>query len=777
MLNFVNPQKTTVTSIDAIQLVRTVHIIGNKGKRLRINKVVELKKYVIMMKMITDIEIENFRILKNTKINNIGPLLALVGKNNVGKSSVLLALHKLFNSETTDDCDKNNNSFFNKVFLSAKMNDGTKIDYYPRPKDEEIFIQKDGTMGFLSDVLIGPAVNFVYFSTENSFNNDFGEMTVEELINKHKETTQLQSCLQELKKEIYEILELFSLINDLNPLLSIKNEKKKNFLLRLFNCDIDLKFVINEFMGNYFISLRDIHKLIVRKKEIYKYLDKNNIDKKYKTIFDKIFNIIDKFKVDYHDYWQAAYVDEDTKDKMNCFNYTGDSTIITEELKHINYDTKHNRFTDKYGTTWFEEYKERIQEAYFHGSDKITIIDDTFLKKYDYYNLLLFGTAEKIERRAAVLRRDLDEYIQRKIDTNIVNLWEPLLHDIAQNNTVPIRNQGSGVKRLCAIFNHSVKCYRDDSLHNIPTIFAIDEAELSLHPSQQRIFVNILKDLSKHFQILITTHSPYIVNQLDERNVCVLKLKTLKDKSGNTIYHEGNPIKRVSTQVMDNRIIKYQSMAEINYLAFDEPSITYHQELYGQIEVESYGESNGNIIETIWKGDNTIWNTLISEYNCIPNRPFEIKVKNEFTSPDNDGKDKNGKTLYYYVPYCVRNSIDHPGDMNAKWKNNISVVNLSIKMLIIIAKTIQKAENMFLTTSNSTSQDLDDFGYETFKCSGTSISDVHSLVFWVKYQIEHPNECLIKQNRSGQNNPNGEIKNKINFVKAMNDIDPDWLTK
>ena len=198
-------------------------------------------------------------------------------------------------------------------------------------------------------------------------------------------------------------------------------------------------------------------------------------------------------------------------------------------------------------------------------------------------------------------------------------------------------------------------------------------------------------------------------------------------------------------------------------------------------KVECMGESNGNkigdIIDTIWKGDDTVWNALISEYNCISNRPFEIKVKNEFSSPDNDGKDKNGNTLYYYVPYCVRNAIDHPGDMNKQWKNNISVVDLSIKMLIEIYKAVEKAESSFLPTINSKTSDLDDYGHETFKCSGASISDEHSLVYWVKYQIEHPSERLIKQNRQGIDCKNGEIKNKINFVNAMNDIDPDWLTK
>ena len=44
------------------------------------------------------------------------------------------------------------------------------------------------------------------------------------------------------------------------------------------------------------------------------------------------------------------------------------------------------------------------------------------------------------------------------------------------------------------------------------------------------------------------------------------------------------------------RILNYPSLSEISYIAFDVASIDYHQELYGKIEIDWFGESNGKKI-------------------------------------------------------------------------------------------------------------------------------------------------------------------------------------
>ena len=52
------------------------------------------------MKLITEIEIENFRSIKKCKITDIKDFNSLFGLNNSGKSNILRALNLFFNNET-----------------------------------------------------------------------------------------------------------------------------------------------------------------------------------------------------------------------------------------------------------------------------------------------------------------------------------------------------------------------------------------------------------------------------------------------------------------------------------------------------------------------------------------------------------------------------------------------------------------------------------------------------------------------------------------------------
>ena len=445
------------------------------------------------------------------------------------------------------------------------------------------------------------------------------------------------------------------------------------------------------------------------------------------------------------------FADDNTQKVLLSFKATGDSTDIIEHNEVSGNAYYYERFSE-YDSSWFVDIQNKIMNTYFHGYKEITVIDDTFLKKYEYYDFLLYYSAEDIVDKSVTILSDLDEYINRKTDIHIVDLWETILLDIANNNTIPIRNQGSGIKRLCAIFDFSVKCYRDDSFRNIPTIFAIDEAELSLHPSQQRIFVNILKDLSKNFQIIITTHSPYIVNELDEKSVCLLKLVPPKDANGHFLTDvNGNPIETVTTKAINNRIINYPSMAEINYLAFDEPSMTYHQELFCHIEIEWGGQSNGSIIKGILETMNNI--------SSFKNRIDAILPPNTITSPDFEPSDTLSdkylslldnrfyredklKMAHDCICRCVRDSIDHTSTKNYKWKYD-KIVELSLKILVIVAEYFAKAKEVLKNYSLTDAASLLDSGSnKNFTIDGDS--NKHTLNYCCWYFLNHPNTIIKK---------------------------------
>lgn len=338
-----------------------------------------------------------------------------------------------------------------------------------------------------------------------------------------------------------------------------------------------------------------------------------------------------------------------------------------------------------------DEVNNLLKDLNFRDFSTDTIV---FLQNYNYYNLIETNNIGQLNTLKSEIKQDLDAYIKRKSDTSIVEQWKVLLNDIKGSDTVPISQRGAGIRRLCSLFVHTIDAYRN-SVHNIPTVFAIDEIEISLHPNQQRHLVEILKTLSNDFQIIITTHSPYVVKALGNDNVNNIKiLKKIGDN--------------VEVDTMGEKIINYGagstyiSLNEINYRAFDEASIEYHIELFGYIH-ERLKEKH--------RSDSTfehIWNYDLEKYDKNGNR---IKV-----DTDNDGKSINdiaavdawlvnasnesinsyqldGKYIckwYKYdkkskiyveekkrsLPHCVRNWIDHPLKGNSTDANyNTAYVN------------------------------------------------------------------------------------------------------
>lgn len=84
------------------------------------------------------------------------------------------------------------------------------------------------------------------------------------------------------------------------------------------------------------------------------------------------------------------------------------------------------------------------------------------------------------------------------------------------------------------------------------------------------MMMDALKTLSgrDHIQIIITTHSPYLVKQLE-----YAQLRLVEDNAG---------VKTISQ--VDTASMPYVSLNEVNYLAFGEASEEYHDELYGHLQ-------------------------------------------------------------------------------------------------------------------------------------------------------------------------------------------------
>src|SRR5690554_5840322 len=157
---------------------------------------------------------------------------------------------------------------------------------------------------------------------------------------------------------------------------------------------------------------------------------------------------------------------------------------------------------------------------------------------------------------------------------------------IAGDEDIPINKRGSGVKRLILLNFFRAEAERRKLEQNIPSIiYAIEEPETSQHTAHQKMLINALLELSNtdNTQILLTTHSPVIVKELDFGH---LRLILLEDEE------------KVVKSVLPGQL-PYPSLNEVNFIAFEEITEEYHNELYGYLESEGLINNFKNGKETV----------------------------------------------------------------------------------------------------------------------------------------------------------------------------------
>ncbi len=324
-----------------------------------------------------------------------------------------------------------------------------------------------------------------------------------------------------------------------------------------------------------------------------------------------------------------------------------------------------------------------IEKVFKRNGDNETIEPETQLPIYFYFdisNQSFFSEIEEytIDDIILIVENQIKRYIKYNMDYDqdyikeryqdipiedyaeeLLNKWKELLEDFNHNSKhIPIGHRGAGVKKVCALYYHIMQSMM--RTNEIDYVFAIDEPELSLHPAQQRKMMQILKRISENkewenIQIIIATHSPYIVNEVNTKDIFILKHK---------VDANGNALPEIEPHPLDASVLKnYNSLAEINYLAFDEPSIEYHIELFGFIHNKLiYKFENDNSFKTYW---NT---TMVKPNKNGVLNPVPVKIKGvdvwfekccaakKYNWFETDNYVEEQRTL----PYCVRNNIDHP---------------------------------------------------------------------------------------------------------------------
>lgn len=110
--------------------------------------------------------------------------------------------------------------------------------------------------------------------------------------------------------------------------------------------------------------------------------------------------------------------------------------------------------------------------------------------------------------------------------------------------------------RIC-ILNPYLK---EKALEQTPGVVVIDELDLSLHPTWQKRIVRILKHLFPKVQFICATHSPFIIQSLEQGELIAL------DKIVDEEY-SGQSIEDIAEDIMDVDMPQYSEKKEAMYNA------------------------------------------------------------------------------------------------------------------------------------------------------------------------------------------------------------------
>ena len=249
-----------------------------------------------------------------------------------------------------------------------------------------------------------------------------------------------------------------------------------------------------------------------------------------------------------------------------------------------------------------------------HNLDKNE--DDYYINKKKLEEQIISKIDDKVLKKSFIaLNEKLNNFGIPDVSISFLESNSPFnsafLSNKINNTEIKVDNLGSGVEMIISLLY--LETLASLSKENI--IIIIDEPELHLHPTLQENFIKYLKSISSEKQIILSTHSPYFF-----KNCCSddnIKLLISENIDGDC--------KIKDSDIQLNTFKWSPSWGEINYYAYDLPTIEFFNELYGYLQemLNIYTSENlDNYLETYHKYTKfKTWNKekdgkLVNKFNC-----------------------------------------------------------------------------------------------------------------------------------------------------------------
>ena len=138
-----------------------------------------------------------------------------------------------------------------------------------------------------------------------------------------------------------------------------------------------------------------------------------------------------------------------------------------------------------------------------------------------------------------------------------------------QIQQVTTRGLGSGVELVLALL---LQRLLSDTARG-DKILLIDEPEMHLHPTAQKKLADLLLEEAKSCQIVVSSHSPYLLQRL------------VKFGTTNVFSSVKTGKIKVEPQAAGTGLFPWSpSFGEVNFKAFAMPTVEFHNELYGYLQ-------------------------------------------------------------------------------------------------------------------------------------------------------------------------------------------------
>jgi predicted ATPase len=253
--------------------------------------------------------------------------------------------------------------------------------------------------------------------------------------------------------------------------------------------------------------------------------------------------------------------------------------IDDAELNVFYFDKNRTRqLTQGNYATTFEKICADLNWRFLLGLEKSQEIDSLKAASGDYFSFALSvaqkGTGSKLASEAARFF-DNPQLAQLRID--LVDLLHPFTNaffSVRQDGElkqIRPKDLGSGVEIiLTLLLLRNIAAGSKGSI-----VYLLDEPELHLHPKAQERLAELLIEESKTKQIFISTHSPYLIKGCMSESA--RKIIFRRDIGGTLNIENAESTKW-------GGLPWSPSWGEINYAAYDLPTLEYHNELYGHLQ-------------------------------------------------------------------------------------------------------------------------------------------------------------------------------------------------